>query len=69
MKLVEISFKDESTASTYSDESDRLSIGYVWQEDNTHIWIKPFKRDFNNKSYVGSPVRYVKQLINIREVV
>lgn len=66
--IVHVEFKKPEFSDNYSDHYDKSSIGFVWQEDATHIWIKPFKRNICSESFIGSPVRYRKELLIIKEI-
>ena len=52
----------------FSHKSDHDSIGIVFDETDTHIYIKPIKRGIEQKSFVGSVVRYPKNMIIVEDV-
>jgi len=62
--LLHIKLKEE-IKDTYSEPQDHDSIGIFFQEDDTHIWVKPIKKDINSASFVGSPVRYLKSTVTV----
>lgn len=66
MELVHITVKPKHKE-LFSHKLDHDSIGIVFQEDEEHIYINPFKRDIDNVSFIGSVVRYPKFMVDIKK--
>lgn len=64
-KIIQVTLLEGLNEHLYSDKQDTSSIGFVFDEDETHIWIKPFKRDVKGIAFIGSPVRYIKEIATI----
>ncbi len=67
MKIVHIKV-NQSCKDLFTHKTDHDSIGILFQEDDEHIYIKPFKRDVNQVSFIGSITRYPKNMISIENI-
>jgi len=67
LKIVHIRVKDIHK-NNFSDAQDRNSIGILDDETEDHLYIKPFKKDIDYKSFIGSTVRYPIYAIDYEEV-
>lgn len=66
-EIVKVEVKDKSKR-FYTPDYLHSNIGYVFQIDDEHIYIKAFRKDIHGKSYVSSCDRYVLNDVIIEEI-
>lgn len=66
--IVKVDVKDERKE-LYHPSYLHSNIGYVYDIDTEHIYIKAFRKDVNGQAYVSSCDRYVLNDVYVKKVI
>jgi hypothetical protein len=51
---------NKSVRDLYQPDFLHDNIGYIWQQDEEHVWFKFVIKDINGTAYISGPHRFVR---------